>query len=139
MSPSLARMIKTFDMVDSFRFIFPSKKVYSHYYTSGQQGQGETRIDRSYNWGEVTVTSAKYEPAAFSDHMAYIVTLRIPNLPTRLHSNCRRHKCLLPSCSMLRRQDCSNHNHNNNYTRNKDRHSYSNHPYHSNHTNHRLH
>ena len=50
------------------------------------QHQGATRIDRSYNWGEVTVNEAKYEPVAFSDHMTYIVSLRVPNLPLSLLS-----------------------------------------------------
>ena len=49
-SPSLTRLLRIFDMVDTFRSIFPDKKVYSHYYNYGQLGQGTTRIDRSYNW-----------------------------------------------------------------------------------------
>jgi exonuclease III len=31
MSPSLARMVKTFDMKDSYRSLNPSTQVYSHY------------------------------------------------------------------------------------------------------------
>ena len=91
-SPSLARLLNTFDMVDSFRSIFPTKKVFSHYYSygqavqAGQAGQGATRIDRSYNWGEVTVHGANYVPVAFSDHMAYVVSISIPTLPSSMVS-----------------------------------------------------
>ena len=84
-SPTLSRLIKTFDMVDSYRSLFPSRKTFSHYYTMGHI-QGATRIDRSYHWGEITVNDAKYEPIAFSDHMAYTVSLCIPSLPSSLVS-----------------------------------------------------
>ena len=80
-SPSLARLISTFDMVDSYRSLFPSKQVFSHYYNYGQAGQGATRIDRSYSWGQVEISDAKYEAVAFSDHMAYIVAISTPSLP----------------------------------------------------------
>ena len=86
-SPSLTRLINTFDMVDSFRTIFPNLKMFSHYYSSGQHGhQGATRIDRSYNWGDVSVHDARYVPVAFSDHMAYIVSISIPNLSSSMVS-----------------------------------------------------
>ena len=87
-SPSLARLLKTFDMVDSFRSLLPTKKIFSHYYNNPGQGggQGATRIDRSYNWGEITVKEARYEPVAFSDHMAYIVTISIPSLSSSMLS-----------------------------------------------------
>ena len=70
-SPSLTRLIRTFDMVDTYRSKFPGRKIFSHYYSYGQAGgQGGTRIDRSYNWGDITVHDARYLPVAFSDHMA---------------------------------------------------------------------
>jgi exonuclease III len=51
MSPSLTRMVSTFDMKDSYRTLYPRNLVYSHYYHTVQLGEGATRIDRSYSWG----------------------------------------------------------------------------------------
>ena len=85
-SPSLARMVNTFEMVDSFRTLFPNKKIFSHYYKSTQFVQGGTRIDRSYHWGEIRVKEAKYVPVALSDHMAYIVSIAVPGLPSSIFS-----------------------------------------------------
>ena len=85
-SPSLARMVNTFEMVDSFRSLFPNRKIFSHYYKSTQLVQGATRIDRSYNWGEIDVKDAKYVPVALSDHMAYIVSISVPGLPSSMVS-----------------------------------------------------
>ena len=78
MSPSLTRLTQIFDMKDSYRSLHPTTKIFSHYYHTVQLGQGATRIDRSYNWGQLEVVEAKYVPVAFSDHMAYIVTLSLP-------------------------------------------------------------
>ena len=79
MSPSLARLAKNFDMTECFRFLHPSATVYSHYYHTAQLGEGATRIDRAYFWGEASILSAKYEPIAFSDHMAHIIFISIPS------------------------------------------------------------
>ena len=77
MSPCLRRLVNNFNMSDTFRSLYPMEAVYSRYY--GRAGQeGATRIDRSYTWGEVTVVEAKYEAVAFSDHMAYIVEIEVP-------------------------------------------------------------
>jgi hypothetical protein len=51
-----------------------------------QLGQGATRIDRSYNWGEIRIVEARYEPVAFSDHMAYIVSISLPSVTSRMQS-----------------------------------------------------
>ena len=55
-------------------------------YHTVQQGKGATRIDRSYSWGELKVIEARYEPIAFSDHMADIVTLSLPDSMARILS-----------------------------------------------------
>ena len=65
LSPSLGRLIKSFDLANSFRTLHPSTKAFSHYYHSIQLGEGATRIDRSYNWGQVKVVDARYEPISF--------------------------------------------------------------------------
>ena len=83
MSPSLTRLVKTFDMSDSFRALHPNSQEYSHFYYTTQLGAGATRIDRSYSWGDLNVGKASYEPIDFSDHMAYVVSFSLPtsNLP----------------------------------------------------------
>ena len=86
MSPSLAKMINTFDMKDCFRKLYPNSKIYSHYYHTTHLGEGATRIDRSYSWGNLKVVEAKYEPPAFSDHMAYIVSYNLPTSSSRMFS-----------------------------------------------------
>ena len=86
MSPSLTRMVSTFDMKDSYRTLYPRNLVYSHYYHTVQLGEGATRIDRSYSWGNLTVVEARYEPIAFSDHMAYIVRLSLPDTSAQMLS-----------------------------------------------------
>ena len=40
---------------------------------------GSTRIDRAYSWGNLVVVEAKYEGFAFSDHMALIVKVKVPD------------------------------------------------------------
>ena len=84
MSPSLAKMIQTFEMKDCYRTLYPSSKTYSHYYHTTHLGEGATRIDRSYSWGSMRVTEAKYEPLAFSDHMAYLVSYAMPTSSARI-------------------------------------------------------
>ena len=86
MSPSLARLTQIFDMKDSYRSLYPTNKIFSHYYHTVQLGQGATRIDRSYNWGELTIVDVRYVPVAFSDHMAYVVTISLPEPSSRLIS-----------------------------------------------------
>ena len=86
MSPSLTRLTQIFEMKDSFRSLYPSMKTFSHYYHNVQLGQGATRIDRSYNWGQLEIVDARYVPVAFSDHMAYIVIIALPELSYRMMS-----------------------------------------------------
>ena len=86
MSPSLARMINTFSMSDSFRILYLTSKTFSHHYHTTQQGTGTTRIGRSYSWGEMCTVEAKYVPIAFSDHMAYVVSFSLPVPYARIFS-----------------------------------------------------
>ena len=53
---------------------------------TSQQGEAVSRLDRSYSWGEVTLISAKYEPLAFSDHMAHVITISLPSAFNRILS-----------------------------------------------------
>ena len=86
MSPSLSRLINIFDLEDSFRKLHPNIKTFSHYYHTVQLGAGATRIDRAYCWGDLKVIEAKYLPIAFSDHMAYVVSLSLPTPQARILS-----------------------------------------------------
>ena len=77
-SNSLKRVTKAFNMHDSFRSIHPKLREFSRYY-SDVRGQGATRIDRQYHWGNVTIASAKHLPLAFSDHHSLIVSVIPPD------------------------------------------------------------
>ena len=83
MSPTFQRVVSTFSLVDSFRMLYPTVKQFSRYYSSGQ-GQGATRIDRCYHYGDVKIKSAKYIPIAFSDHQAHVITIELPDPFSRL-------------------------------------------------------
>ena len=50
---------------------------FSRYY-SDARGQGATRIDRQYHFGNIQIKEAKYLPLAFSDHHGHVVTISIP-------------------------------------------------------------
>ena len=80
LSPSLTRLINTFNQSDSFRCIYPNKKSFSHFYRSAGGQVGASRIDRSYHWGNITILDAEYISVAFSDHCAYVVKMMIPDL-----------------------------------------------------------
>ena len=85
MSPSLSRLVKVFEWVDSFRYLYPRAEVFSRYYES-KGSPGATRIDRQYHWGNIKVTSAEYLPVAFSDHLALNVKIDIPDPISRFCS-----------------------------------------------------
>ena len=84
MSPSLKRLVRTFSLNDSFRAIHPGAKAFSRFYE--RNGEGASRIDRSYNWGNITVMEAKYVAVAFSDHFGYVVKLQLPDCMSKLLS-----------------------------------------------------
>ena len=86
MSPCLAKLVETFSMKDSFRILHPNSASFSHFYHTIYQGEGATRIDRSYNWGSIQVVEAKYEPVSFSDHLSYVVSFSIPAPMARILS-----------------------------------------------------
>ena len=86
MSPSLARLVNNFDMTECFRSLHPAANVFSHYYHTTQLGEGATRIDRAYFWGNTSIVSAKYEPIAFSDHMAHVISISLPEASARILS-----------------------------------------------------
>ena len=85
-SKSLKRLIQNFNWVDSFRSLYPQIKQYSRYYDNAIHGEGATRIDRSYHYGNIEPLEAFYVGVAFSDHLAYIVKIKIPTSLSKLSS-----------------------------------------------------
>ena len=83
MSASLKRLVKTFAWNDSFRSLHPLAETFSRYYES-QHGEGATRIDREYHWGDMVILEARYVGIAFSDHLALVITVRLPEQFSRL-------------------------------------------------------
>ena len=89
MSPSLVRLVRTFDWTDSYRFLHPTSETFSRYYET-RGSLGATRIDRQYHWGNILPVLAEYKPIAFSDHLAHNVTVSVPDPLSRLLSpRCR--------------------------------------------------
>ena len=82
MSNSLKRVLKTFELKDSFRQLYPKSESFSRYY-GDTRGQGASRIDRQYHWGPLTIKEAKYLPLSFSDHHGLVVTICLPE-PNRI-------------------------------------------------------
>ena len=78
MSPCLKRVVTTFSGSDTYRSLFPDNQCF-FFYHKDMYGGGATRIDRSYSYGDLAPSEAKYVSVAFSDHLSYIVTLQIPN------------------------------------------------------------
>ena len=76
-STVLKRVIKTFNMSDSFRSLFPKIQAFSRYYQDSKN-QGATRIDTQYHYGDITVSVAKYLPLAFSDHHGLLIKISVP-------------------------------------------------------------
>ena len=79
MSPCLKRLVSTFSWSDTYRSLYPNTKCFSHYYSNARTGNGATRIDRAYSYGDLRVAEAKYTSVAFSDHLSYIVSLQVPD------------------------------------------------------------
>ena len=90
MSPSLKKLVQTFSWKDSFRVLHPKAQIFSRYYESAAYGEGATRIDRNYNYGDLKISEAKYVPVAFSDHMSHIILVELPDSLSLLkcHKTC---------------------------------------------------
>ena len=85
MSKGLQRLIKLKSWQDSFRSLYPSSETFSRYYENSR-AEGATRIDRNYHFGDVQVIEARYSPLAFSDHLAHIVKISLPDPLARIIS-----------------------------------------------------
>ena len=85
LSSCLSRLIRLFDLKDSFRTLHPRLSIYSRYYQI-RGVPGATRIDRQYHWGNIVPLSADYVPVAFSDHQAHSVKILLPEVMSKLYS-----------------------------------------------------
>ena len=77
-SPCLKRLLKTFSWLDSFRSLYPNDHVFSRHYDTTLHGEGATRIDRMYHYGDLEIISAEYVGVAFSDHLSLVFTIKVP-------------------------------------------------------------
>ena len=53
MSNCLKRVLKTFELKDSFRSLYPKTEAFSRYY-GDSRGHGASRIDRQYHYGNIS-------------------------------------------------------------------------------------
>ena len=77
-SPCLRRLVNAFEWKDSFRVIHPEDRTFSRYYSNNRCGEGASRIDRSYFYGDLEPVEARYVPIAFSDHLSYLLSIKLP-------------------------------------------------------------
>ena len=75
----MKRIEKTFHWTDSFRQLYPDKKAFSRYYNHQRTGQGASRIDRCYHWGDIQVQEVQYMSLAFPDHLAMVASFILPD------------------------------------------------------------
>jgi exonuclease III len=78
-SPSFKTLVSSFSLVDSFRVLFPNNVQYSRVYSNDHHGEGASRIDRSYHWGDLEVQEAEYHSISFSDHLSLRVVYLLPS------------------------------------------------------------
>ena len=79
MSPSFKNLVSAFSLTDSFRCLHPKKVQFSRYYSNSQHGEGASRIDRCYHWGDLTAVEAEYHSISFSDHLSQRLVYTLPS------------------------------------------------------------
>ena len=78
MSPCLKRLVNNFEWKDTFRTLHPEVRSFSRFYNNNRSGEGATRIDRSYYYGDLEPIEARYAPVAFSDHFSHLISIKLP-------------------------------------------------------------
>ena len=78
-SPSFKTLVTSFAWHDSYRVLYPRTVQYSRVYSNTLQGEGASRIDRCYHWGELAVQEAEYHPISFSDHLSLKIVYTLPS------------------------------------------------------------
>ena len=74
----MKHLVDTLDLKDDFKTLWPNDRSMSHYYTHPTYGPGATRIDRSYSYGGLSIVTALYISASFTDHCVLIISLELP-------------------------------------------------------------
>ena len=85
-SKSLKRLVRNFSWIDSFKQLHPHSQQFSRYYDNSAQGEGASRIDRMYHYGQLLILEAYYVGVAFSDHLTLIVRIKLPENMSKLVS-----------------------------------------------------
>ena len=85
-SKCLKRLVKTFSWVDSYRQLHPDTVQFSRYYDNSVHGEGASRLDRNYHFGNLKILQAYYVGVAFSDHFTLIIKIQLPNTMSKLCS-----------------------------------------------------
>ena len=79
LSPSCRNLVRAFSLSDCFRRLYPRAAQYSRHSRTVHHGEGASRIDRSYHWGELQVLEAVYNSISFSDHLSLLTHYRLPH------------------------------------------------------------
>ena len=66
--------------------LHPDSQQFSRYYDNSVHGEGASRIDRMYHYGQLHILEAYYVGVAFSDHFALIVKFKLPENMSKLMS-----------------------------------------------------
>ena len=77
-SPSLKTLVSSFAWSDSYRCIYPCTTQYSRIYSNAHHGEGVSRIDRCYHWGDIVIEEAEYLSISFSDHLSLRLVYALP-------------------------------------------------------------
>ena len=77
-SPSLKTLVSSFAWSDSYRCIYPRTTQYSRIYSNAHHGEGASRIDRCYHWGDISIEEAEYSSISFSDHLSLRLIYTLP-------------------------------------------------------------
>ena len=77
-SPSFKTLVSSFSFIDSFRILHPKSIQFSRYYCNDRHGEGASRIDRCYHWGNLKVLEAEYHSISFSDHLSHRLKYALP-------------------------------------------------------------
>ena len=84
-SKCLKRLVNNFSWVDSFRHLYPNTQQFSRYYDN-VHGEGASRLDRNYHFGNLQILEAYYVGVAFSDHLTFIIKIKLPSSMSKLTS-----------------------------------------------------
>ena len=77
MSPSCRNLVNAFSWIDSFGRLHPKTIQFSRYQNT--DADGATRIDRSYQGGDIIAKESQYHSISFCDHLCLRVSYDLPH------------------------------------------------------------